>query len=327
MNKDALRPNNLSEFIGQEAIKTQLRTVIQAAKELGRPVGHILLYGPAGTGKTSLAHIVAAEMGVPCWATTGTNLAVQLNDYNSLYSMGTAIEQRGILFCDEIHRVANLAQDTLLPFLEERKLVVKYHAPEAGAGWRKGDWITLNCIMKPFTFIGATTRLGLLQDPFRERFKLVLRTDFYDDESMYQIARRSAMLLELVISETSLKIVSQRSKGVPRLLNNCLWYAQQWQIAHNQCIDTKETEAILTELGIDSLGLNEIDRKLLAYLVELDRPAGINTIAAYLAEDSGTVAEVIEPPLIRAGLLIRHPRGRIASEKAKQHLKIRSLEF
>ena len=318
-----LRPQNLNAFVGQEAIKTQLRTVIQAAKAQDKTtIGHVLLYGPAGTGKTSLAYIISNELGVPCWATTGTNLAVQLSDYGNLYSMGAAIEQHGVIFCDEIHRVANLAQDTLLPFLEERKLAVKYRAPSSEWGKRKGDWITLNCTMKEFTFIGASTRPGLLQQPFRERFKLELELSYYDAESLFQIASRSAQLLELSISDAALHIIARRSKGVPRLTNRNLWYCRQYQIANgHHYIDTHEVQQIMRELSIDTLGLDESDRNLLSYLAELNGPAGANTLCAYLSIDRATLETMLEPPLLRSRLIVKTARGRTITPKALEHLK------
>lgn len=317
-----LRPKALSAFIGQQEVKTILSTVIKAAKIQRQPVGHILLSGPAGTGKTSLAHIVAAEMSVPCWATTGTNLATQLADHDTLFEeILLTFEQHGVLFVDEIHRVANLVQDTLLPLLERNWLAIKYRAPRAGLSVRKGDWVALNGTTKAFTFIGATTRMGLLQDPFRDRFKLQLRLDYYDDESMFKIANRTAYLLEMGISGPALVAISKRAKGTPRIVNNILWYCRQWEIAHDKYIDITRAKAILAELSIDKLGLNKQDRKLLAYLIELDRPAGLTTICAYLSEDRTTVETTIEPILIRAGLLVKTPRGRIVSEKAIQHMK------
>lgn len=261
-------------------------------------------------------------MSTLCWATTGTNLATQLANHDTLFrEILPTFEQHGVLFVDEIHRTANLMQDTLLPLLERNWLAIKYRAPRAGLGVRKGDWIALNGTTKAFTFIGATTRSGLLQDPFRDRFKLQLHLDYYSDEDMYQIVRRSAWLLELGISDVALRTIAQRSKGTPRIGNNNIWYAKQWAVANRRYIDAKQAEAVMVELGIDNLGLTKIDRRLLAYLIELDRPAGLATIAAYLAEDRDTVESIIEPPLIRAKLVIRTPRGRIASEKAKQHLK------
>jgi Holliday junction DNA helicase RuvB len=323
-----LRPTKLSDVIGMLQTKTILKTVITAAKAQRQPVGHILLTGAAGLGKTTLAHVIANEMQAPCWATTGTNLATQFSDCKALNEeILPTIRQGGVVFVDEIHRTANLMQDTLLPLLERNWLAVRYRAPYAGYGFRKGDWVAYSDQVRPFTFIGATTRSGLLQDPFRDRFKLQLHLDFYDEESMFQIVRRSAWLLELGISDMALRLIAQRSKGTPRVGNNHVWYAKQWSIANHRYIDVPQAEAIMAELGIDSLGLTKIDRRLLAYLIELDRPAGLATIAAYLAEDRGAVESIIEPPLIRAKLLIRTARGRTASKKAKQHLERQSPQF
>jgi Holliday junction DNA helicase RuvB len=323
-----LRPRRLDQVIGQEEAKIKLSTVIRAARIQRQPVGHILLTGSAGLGKTTLAHVIANEMQSSLWATTGTNLATQFSDCDALNrEILPTIRQGGVLFVDEIHRTANLMQDTILPLLERSWLAIRYRAPRAGYGFRKGDWVAYNEQVPQFTFIGATTRAGLLQDPFRDRFKLQLHLDFYDDESMFQIVRRSAWLLELGISDAALRIIAQRSKGTPRIGNNFIWYTRQWAIANHRYIDTPQAKAVMAELGIDSLGLTKIDRRLLAYLIELDRPAGLATVAAYLAEDRDTVESIIEPPLIRAKLLIRTARGRTASKKAKQHLERQSPQF
>lgn len=318
-----LRPNRLDQVINCNQAKIILNTVIKAARLQYQPVGHILLSGPAGTGKTSLAHVVANEMGASCFATTGTNLATQLADPNTLFrEIVPTIQQGGVLFVDEIHRTANLMQDTLLPLLECYWLAVRYRAPHAGYGVRKGDWIPYSQQVHPFCFIGATTRSGLLQDPFRDRFKLELQLDYYDDESMFQIARRSGWLLELGISDAAHRIIAQRSKGVPRLVNNFLWYARQWSVANNGWyIDTTEAEAVMAELGIDELGLDKTDRKLLSYLTELDRPAGATTLCSYLSIDRATLEDVVEPYLIRARLLQKTPRGRIITPRAIEYMK------
>jgi Holliday junction DNA helicase RuvB len=317
-----LRPRSLDHFVGQAQIKTVLNTVITAARILREPVGHILLSGPAGMGQTTLAHVVANEMGCPYWATTGTNLATQLSDHDTLFKeLFPIFEHHGVVFVDEIHRASKSVQYSLLPLLERNELALRYRAPKAGFGVRKGDWIALSGKTEPFTFIAATNRLGLLLDLFSDRFNLNLRLDYYNDEDMFQIARRSARLLELDISDAALRIIAQASRGTPRIGNDHIWCAKQWAVAHRQYIDTQQAETILAELDIDSLGLTEIERRLLAYLIELDRPAGLATIAAYLAENRHTVEWIIEPPLIRAELLIRTARGRTASEKAKQHLK------
>ncbi len=319
-----LRPKRLDSFIGQRAVVKQLQTVVKAARLQRTPVGHLLFSGPAGTGKTSLAHIIANEMQVPVWTTVGTSLGTQLQDYDSLFGdkgLLRVMEKGGIVFVDECHQLTSQTQDVLLPWLEQSLLSIKYRAPQAGRGFRKGDWLAHTGRTEPHTIICASTMIGKLSDPFRDRFRLQLRLGYYDDESMFQIARRSAHLLKLDISGLALDTISKRSKAVPRILNNTLWYCQQWAIAHEQYIDRDRSRTILDELGIDELGLNETDRKLLKYLIRLDRPAGLTTICAYLSEDKSTVMSVIEPALIRAELLIRTPRGRIAGLRAKRHLR------
>lgn len=317
-----LRPKRLNQVIGQTEVKTILNTVIRAARIQGQPVGHILLTGSAGLGKTTLAHVIANEMQTSCWATTGTNLATQLSDQNTLFrQILPTIQQGGVVFVDEIHRVANLMQDTLLPLLERNWLAVRYRAPHAGLGVRKGDWIAYSDQVRPFCFIGATTRSGLLQDPFRARFKLQLQLDFYNDEAIFQIVRRSAWLLEMGISDAALRMIAQRSKGVPRIGNNHTWYCQQWAVAHQRYIDSPQAKTAMAELGIDEFGLDKTDRRLLGYLAELDKPVGATTLCSYLSIDRATLEDVIEPYLIRTTLLQKTPRGRIITNKAIQHLK------
>ena len=318
-----LRPKTLSDVIGLEQQKTILNTVITAAKAQWQPLGHILLSGPPGTGKTTLAHVMANEMSVPCWSTTGTNLATQFSDQKTLAEeILPTIKQSGIVFVDEIHRVANLMQDTLLPLLEQSWLSVRYRAPRAGHGFRKGDWVAYSEQMPPFTFIGTTTRSGLLQEPFRERFKLELNLDYYDNNAMYQIVQRSAWLLELMISNTALWEISQRSKGVPRNANRHLWYCRQYQIAHkHQYIDTPQAQEIMQELGIDALGLDKMDRTLLKYLADFNIAMGATTLCAYLSVDRATLEDILEPHLLRTELITKTSRGRIITPRAIEHLR------
>jgi len=317
-----LRPKKLSEVIGLDQQKVVLNTVLTAARVQRQPVGHILLTGSAGTGKSTLAQVIANEMNSPCWATTGTNLATQLSDCKALNEeILPTIRQGGVMFVDEIHRTANLMQDTLLPLLERNWLAVRYRAPRAGYGYRKGDWVAYNEQVPAFTFIGATTRNGLLQDPFRDRFKLQLQLDFYDNEAMYQIVRRSAWLLGSFISDTALREVAQRSKGIPRAGNRFVWYCQQWHIANRRYIDASKVKTVMAELGIDELGLDRTDRKLLSYLMELGRPAGATTLCAYMSIDKPTLEETIEPFLLRKHLLEKTAQGRVISDKGIQHMK------
>jgi len=318
-----LRPRTLSDVIGLEQQKVVLNTVLTAAKAQRQPLGHILLSGPPGTGKTTLAHVIANEMAVPCWATTGTNLATQLSDQKTLTEeILPMVEQGGVIFCDEIHRVANLMQDALLPWLERNELAVRYRALRAGVGVRKGDWVAVNITTRPCTFIGATTRSGLLQEPFRERFKLELNLDYYGNNAMYQIVQRSAWLLELMISNAALWEVAKRSKGVPRNANRHLWYCRQYQIAHKyQYIDTPQAREIMQELGIDALGLDKVDRTLLKCLADFNMPMGAITLCAYLSIDRATLEDILEPYLLRAKLIAKTSRGRIITPLAIEHLK------
>ena len=317
-----LRPNSLSQVVGLDEQKVVLSTIIKAAKIQRQPVDHILLLGPAGTGKTTLAHAVASEMGTPCFTTTGTNLAAQFTNYETLFQeVLPVIDQNGIVFCDEIHRIANLMQDTLLPWLERNELTLRYRAPRAGKGVKKGDWVALGGTTKPFTFIAATTRIGLLQRPFADRFELKLQLDFYDNDAMFQITRRSAWLLGFGFSDAAMWEIAKRSKGVPRIGNNYVRYANQWAIAHDRYVDVPQAKQIMGELGIDEYGLDKNDRKLLSYLMELGRPAGSTTLCAYMSIDKASLEETIEPFLLRKHLLEKTARGRIISDKGIQHMK------
>ncbi len=325
MNTDALlRPKRLDSFIGQKAVVKQLKTVVRAARISRSPVGHLLLSGPAGTGKTSLAYVIAAEMQVPVWATVGNSLTAQLQDYDSLFGdkgLLRALEKGGVIFIDECHNLPPQTQDVLLPWLEQSLLSIRYRAPGAGKGFRKGDWLAHTGTTEPHTVICASTMIGKLSKPLRDRFKMELKLEFYNTEDLFQISRRTARLLELRVSGLALDLVSKRSKGVPRLANRHLWFFQQHQIASGNYIDVEEAKSIMHDLGIDSMGLNKTDRKLLSYLVELDRPAGATTLCAYLSIHRSTLENMMEPSLLQMKLIAKTGRGRIATKKAAQHLR------
>lgn len=309
---ERLRPKTLSEFVGQPVVIRQLDTVIQAAHKRGGAVGHILLVGASGLGKTSLAYIVARETQSLFLPTSGVQMG-SLTE-SKMISRLTQLTGGGILFVDEIHQLSRQAQDVLLPLMERGDLMTR-------VGTRP-----LTKHFRDLTVIGATTRAGLLQGPFLNRFKLVLRLEYYDFEAMYEIALRSAQKLELHCSHEAIEVVTQRSRGAPRQANRILWFAKEWELANCEpgyslkVPKTRMVELCEDYLGIDALGLEPIHRKLLNHLAEAG-PCGATTLCAYLSEDKYTLEGIIEPPLIRAALVAKTTRGRKITDKGLKHLR------
>ena len=311
-----LRPALLKDFTGQPVVVRQLSTIIQAAKKQGDAVGHLLFVGPAGLGKTTLACIVAKEVQTLFMPTSGVQMG-NLTETRIVNRL-TQLSHGGILFIDEIHQLNNKAQDVLLPLMERGDLMTRVGSGENSRPLTKH--------FESLTVIGATTRAGLLQDPFLDRFKLILRLEYYDDDAMYEIALESAKKLRLHCSETAVDVVAKRSRGVPRQANKILWFAKQWEAANCKeghflkIPEEKMIELCEDYLGIDKLGLEPIHRKLLKYLAEIG-PCGATTLCGYLAEDKHTLEGIIEPALIRAALIQKTTRGRRITEKGLKHLE------
>jgi Holliday junction DNA helicase RuvB len=307
----ALRPKNLDEFVGQGKVKENLRIFLQAAKERKEPCEHTLFYGPPGLGKTSLAHVIAAEMGANIKITSGP----ALERVGDLAAIVSGLETGDILFIDEIHRMNRAIEEVLYPAMEDFALdIVIGKGPTAR---------TLRLDLKRFTIIGATTRLSLLSAPLRDRFGAIFHLDFYTPQEMADILARSAQLLNIDAPREALDLIGHRARRTPRIGNRLLRRVRDYaQVKASGQLTLSVAEEALDRLDIDHRGLDEADRRVLLILIEKFRggPAGLSTIAASAAEELSTIEEVIEPFLLQEGLLTRTPRGRMATESAYQHL-------
>jgi Holliday junction DNA helicase RuvB len=307
----ALRPKRLDDFVGQHAVHEQVRILVEAATRRGEPLDHILLHGPPGLGKTTLAQIIANEMGVNARLTSGPALEHQ----GVLASILTSLEDRDVFFIDEVHRLQRAVEEALYPAMED--LAFDFVAGK-GAGAQ-----TLRLSLNRFTVIGATTRTGSLGGPLRDRFGVTFRLDYYDVEELVSIINRSARLLTIEIDADGATLLAQRARGTPRIANRLLRRARDYaQVRAGGHIDAAVARAALDVLGIDELGLDELDRRVLAVLTGSLRghPVGVQTIAVSVQEDPETIEDVVEPFLIRAGLIARTSRGRVATAAAYGHL-------
>lgn len=307
----ALRPKSLADFIGQPSVKENLSIFLQAAKGRSEPCDHVLLYGPPGLGKTTLAHVVANEMAANIRVTSGP----ALERVGDLAAILTNLEEGDVLFIDEIHRMNRSIEEVLYPAMEDFALdIVIGKGPTAR---------TLRLDLKRFTLIGATTRLSLLSAPLRDRFGVHFHLDFYGENEMLEILKRSSRLLELSAEEQPLSLIAKRSRRTPRIGNRLLKRVRDFaQVkAEGRMAEDIVTQA-LTSLEIDSLGLDEADRRTLLAIINKFNggPVGLGTLAASTAEEVETLEDVIEPFLLQQGLLIRTPRGRVASDLAYNHL-------
>ncbi len=307
----ALRPKRLDEFLGQQKVKENLRIFLEAAKGRNEPCEHILLYGPPGLGKTSLAHVVSTEMGAHIKITSGP----ALERVGDLAAILTNLNEGDILFIDEIHRMNRSIEEVLYPAMEDYALdIVIGKGPTAR---------TLRLDLKRFTIIGATTRLSLLSSPLRDRFGVTYHLDFYTPQEMAQILERSAQLLNLEVPLHALNIISTRARRTPRIGNRLLKRVRDYaQVMNQGALDANIVEVALQALDIDTRGLDKADRRTLNMLVEKFNggPVGLTTLAAATAEDVETLEDVIEPFLLQEGFLARTPRGRIATDDAYKHL-------
>jgi len=308
-----LRPQRLGEFIGQAKVKENLAVAIEAARSRGEALDHVLLYGPPGLGKTTLATIIANEMAVAFQQTSGPTLQIK----GDLTAVLTNLREKQVFFIDEVHRLQPALEEILYSALEDYKLdILIGQGPAARTH-------TMN--VKPFTFIGATTRAGLLSAPLRSRFGIVLRLEFYSHEDLRIIVERSAEILGVEINrEGSLEIAS-RSRGTPRIANRLLRRIRDYaQVRSAGKIDLPTAQAALQMLEVDRYGFDEVDRKLLLTIIEKYQggPVGVNTLAAALAEEPDAIEEIYEPFLIQIGFLNRTPRGRVATQLAYEHFGI-----
>jgi holliday junction DNA helicase RuvB len=308
-----LRPQRLGEFIGQSKIKENLAIAIEAARSRGEALDHVLLYGPPGLGKTTLANIIANELGV-CFQPTAAPLLEIKGDLTAIL---TNLRDKQVLFIDEVHRMQPALEEILYPALEDYKLdIIIGQGPAAR---------THTLEIKPFTFVAATTRAGLISSPLRSRFGIVLRLEFYGHEDLRVIAERSAEILGVEIDREGALELARRSRGTPRIANRLLRRVRDYaQVRGAGKIDLPTAKAALEMLEVDSYGFDEVDRKLLLTIMEKFQggPVGVNTLAAALAEEADAIEEIYEPFLIQIGFLNRTPRGRVATQLAYEHFGI-----
>jgi holliday junction DNA helicase RuvB len=307
----SLRPRRLEEFIGQSAVKANLEILITAARGRNEPIEHILIAGPPGLGKTTLANIMANEMGVNIRTTSGPAIEHQ----GALASILTNLEDRDIFFVDEIHRLARPVEESLYPAMEDFKFDF---VSGKGAGAQ-----SFRLQLPRFTVIGATTRQGMLSAPLRDRFGAVYALYFYPPDDLYAIVRRSAQLLRVDIDERGARIIAGRARGTPRVANRLLRRVRDFaQVRAQGRIDERIALDALQMLDVDELGLDLIDRRILRTIVEKydGGPVGLDTIAVSVSEDPETVEDVYEPFLMQLGFLARTPRGRVATKLAYDHL-------
>jgi Holliday junction DNA helicase RuvB len=307
----SLRPRTLDDFVGQEQLKGQLALFIEAAKRRGEPLDHLLLAGPPGLGKTSLAHITARELDVPLVQTAGPALERK----GDIAAFLTALEPGTVFFIDEVHRLARAVEETLYPAMEDRRLPIVLGQ---GAGAR-----TVTLDLPPFTLVGATTRTGLLTTPLRERFGLSHRLEHYPPAELAEIVRRSAAILGVEIDDAGAAAIASRARGTPRVANRLLKRVRDFaEVRSSGTINEAVAGDALELLEVDAEGLERLDREILRTIVEKFEggPVGLSTLAISVGEEQDTIEDVYEPYLLQRGLLKRTPRGRVATARAYEHL-------
>lgn len=310
----ALRPKILDEYIGQEKARSQLEIFINAARGRSEALDHVLLFGPPGLGKTTLANIIAREMGVNLRQTSGP----VLERAGDLAALLTNLEPNDILFIDEIHRLSPVVEEILYPAMEDYRLDIMIGEGPAAR--------SVKLDLAPFTLVGATTRAGMLTNPLRDRFGIVSRLEFYNNEELGRIVSRSAGLLELEMTDAGAAEIAKRSRGTPRIANRLLRRVRDYaQVKSDGKVSSEIADAALQMLDVDKLGFDVMDRKLLQAVLEKfgGGPVGLDNLAAAIGEERDTIEDVLEPYLIQQGYLMRTPRGRVATSLAYQHFGLK----
>ncbi|MGO9803905.1 MAG: Holliday junction branch migration DNA helicase RuvB [Steroidobacteraceae bacterium] len=313
----AIRPRRLEEYVGQTPVKTQLEIFIRAARQRGEALDHVLIFGPPGLGKTTLAHIIAAELEVNLRQTSGP----VLERPGDLAAILTNLQPRDVLFVDEIHRLSPVVEEVLYPAMEDYQLDLMIGEGPAAR--------SIKLSLPPFTLVGATTRAGLLTSPLRDRFGIVQRLEFYGVEDLERIVKRSAAILEVEIDEGGARRIAQRSRGTPRITNRLLRRVRDYaQVRADGRIDERLADAALDLLEVDTQGFDTLDRKLLTAIIERfdGGPVGIDSLAAALGEERGTLEDVTEPFLIQQGFLVRTARGRMVTRASYLHFGLKPPE-
>jgi len=311
----SIRPRKLDEYLGQRPVREQLAIYIEAAKRRGEALDHVLIFGPPGLGKTTLSHVIANELGVNLRSTSGP----VIERAGDLAALLTNLQPRDVLFVDEIHRLSPVVEEILYPAMEDNQIDIMIGEGPAAR--------SIKLDLQPFTLIGATTRAGLLTSPLRDRFGIVQRLEFYTPDELAAIVRRSAKILGIACADDGAVEIANRARGTPRIANRLLRRVRDYaQIKANGTITRDVAIAAMGMLNVDTEGFDALDRRLLSIVIEHfdGGPVGVDSLAAALSEERGTIEDVLEPFLIQQGFLMRTARGRMVTSKAYRHLGLKA---